>query len=97
MDGQSLHEPAWAKINLGLKVVGRRPDGYHELRSVVQTVSLADRLFLTPAGADGFSCDAPDLPVGPTNLVVRAREAFRARWPGARRPVQLQLATAIPV
>lgn len=97
MDGQSLHEPAWAKINLGLKVMGRRPDGYHEIRSVVQTVSLADRLSLTPAEADGFRCDAADLPAGQTNLVVRAREAFRTRWTGARRPVQLHLAKEIPV
>ena len=47
---------AYAKVNLTLEVLGRRADGYHELRSVVQTVSLADELELIEA--DGISCDS---------------------------------------
>ena len=41
-----LYFPAWAKLNLGLKVGAQRPDGYHEIKSVMQTVSLADRVEL---------------------------------------------------
>ena len=42
---------AYAKINLHLRVVGRRPDGYHELETVFQTVELADLLSLEPTGS----------------------------------------------
>lgn len=38
-----------AKINLSLEVVGKRPDGYHELVSIMQTISLADRLTISPS------------------------------------------------
>ena len=63
---------ALAKINLGLKVLGRRPDGYHELRTVFQTVSLADTLEVefTPARSTNISLlSDPEIP---GNLVERA-------------------------
>ena len=42
-------EKAYAKINLGLKVLDRRPDGFHEIRTVMQTIDLADILYFYPA------------------------------------------------
>ena len=79
-----LVEKAYAKINLGLKVLSRRPDGYHEILSVVQCVDLADVLYFEAASSDQLTCSLDGLSTGPDNLVCRAVEAFRtsARPPG---------------
>jgi 4-diphosphocytidyl-2-C-methyl-D-erythritol kinase len=64
--------PAYAKLNLGLRVLFKRPDGYHEIRTVFQTVSLADRLHISfrPARATRIVIEgAPEIP---DNLVERA-------------------------
>lgn len=74
---------ASAKINLFLDITGRRPDGYHTISGVMQSVSLADTvtLTLTPV-ADGevprhtLTCSNPDLPTDGKNLGLRAAEAF---------------------
>jgi len=66
---------ALAKINLDLRVLGKRLDGYHELRTVYQTISLADRLSIafTPARRTAVILDAEvDIP---DNLVIRAARA----------------------
>src|SRR5919198_538885 len=65
-----------AKINLTLDVLGRRPDGYHALRSVMQTLELHDTLELRPAPVIRFACDAPAL-AGEDNLVPRAARLLR--------------------
>ena len=49
-----------AKINLTLEVLGKRPDGYHEIRSVIQTINLGDSLRFRSSGKLRFSCDNPD-------------------------------------
>lgn len=80
------HEPgpvttlAPAKLNLGLEIIGKRPDGYHEIRSVMTTIGLADRLTFTPAGdRDTVRIDGvPDVALR-HNLIFRAIEAFIAR------------------
>jgi 4-diphosphocytidyl-2-C-methyl-D-erythritol kinase len=73
--------PAFAKINWTLRVTGLRADGYHELHTVFQTVTLHDRL--TFALADDqrihLSCDAPDIPVDENNLIYRAALALLDR------------------
>ena len=52
MSDEKFTLPAFAKVNLGLRVLGRRADGYHEIRTVFQTVTLKDRLTFEPsAGA----------------------------------------------
>jgi 4-diphosphocytidyl-2-C-methyl-D-erythritol kinase len=65
-----------AKVNLTLEVVGRRLDGYHDICSVVQAISLADTLTLEPASTLTLRCSRPDLE-GPHNLVWRAAELLR--------------------
>ena len=62
---------AYAKINLTLEVTGKRLDGFHELRSIMQTVSLADELTLEPDGEPSLECNVPEL-AGDGNLVLRA-------------------------
>lgn len=71
-------QAAPAKVNLALDVLGRRPDGYHEMRMVMQTVSLCDTVALEEAG-EGFALSARGmaLPSGKT-LEQRAAEAFFA-------------------
>lgn len=83
-------QSAPAKINLALDILGRRPDGYHEMRMVMQTISLCDRVTLEEAG-EGFELSARgiDLPAGTVTLEQRAAEAFfseagQAMPPGLR-------------
>ena len=74
-----------AKINLHLEVLGLRPDGFHELAMVMQSIDLADSLRMRPT-ADGqisLQCDRADLPTDSSNLVVKAAELLRAaKWCG---------------
>ena len=93
-----------AKVNLALRVLGRRPDGCHELDSVLARLTLADRLRLTPGGAgpDRLTAQSslpyplpPDFE-GPANLALRALRAFREEtgWPD--RAVDIFLEKNIP-
>lgn len=68
-----------AKVNLFLEVLRKRADGYHDLETLMVAVNLYDTLEFRddPAGALSLSCDLPDLPVGPDNLVCRAAEVLR--------------------
>ncbi len=68
---------AYAKINLTLEVLGRRADGYHDLVSVMQTISLADELTFEPGTDLTLDCDAPNL-AGPDNLVLKAARLLKA-------------------
>ena len=70
-DEQVVRETAYAKVNLILEVMGRRDDGYHEIRSVLQTIDLADHLIFELADGVHLSCSSPDLE-GESNLVIRA-------------------------
>lgn len=66
-----------AKLNLSLRIRGKRPDGYHELETLMVTLpGLADRLTLSPSETFSFTCDDPSLPTDGTNLVVKAVRAF---------------------
>ena len=70
-----------AKINLGLRVLGRRPDGYHELDSLLLPLDLADEieLALRPAARTSVAIEvAGDAPEGASNLAVRAARAYLA-------------------
>ena len=68
-----------AKINLDLRVVGTRADGYHELVTVFQSLALADVLSLAPCdGAFGLSCAAPGVPTDAANLAWRGAAAVAA-------------------
>jgi 4-diphosphocytidyl-2-C-methyl-D-erythritol kinase len=72
---------SYAKINLYLAVRGLRPDGYHEIDTAMQTVSLADRMIFesTPDGGLEIECDAPGVPSGPANLAGRALKLLQRR------------------
>lgn len=89
---------AYAKVNLSLEILGQRADGYHELVTVLQTVSLCDRLTLEslPEGGIEVRCDHPAVGSGPDNLAYRAARAFQQAL-AERRGVRISLAKRIPV
>jgi 4-diphosphocytidyl-2-C-methyl-D-erythritol kinase len=95
-----------AKLNLTLAVVGRRPDGYHDLHSVFVPLALADRLSLAPAAAAADSLHTTGFEPGPPdrNLVLRALAATRAAvggghaaGPGPAPALAVRLEKRIPV
>ena len=79
MTTASFTLPSFAKINWTLRVLGRRPDGYHEIQTVLQTVSLHDQLHFSPSNSNAISlsCDEPNLRSDDTNLIVRAAHLLR--------------------
>ncbi|HRY30318.1 MAG TPA: 4-(cytidine 5'-diphospho)-2-C-methyl-D-erythritol kinase [Elusimicrobiota bacterium] len=97
---------ACAKVNLFLEIVRRRPDGYHELKTLFQEISLGDTLEVaaspsaTPVdpekGIETFRCVGAALPTDNGNLVSRAIRAFRGDGPWDRR-YRLVLRKKIPV
>src|SRR5262245_42723831 len=86
-----------AKVNLTLEVLRRRPDGFHDLRTVMQAITLADRLSVSPSDSDDLSlaCSVADL-VGPQNLAWRAADLLR-RESGTRAGARLRLEKRVPV
>jgi len=92
--------PANAKINLTLAVLGRRPDGYHDLASILQTVSLHDTIQITPTrdSASAITCevDAADLQT-PDNLVLRAARLLREETGDPSLGAQMRLHKEIPM
>jgi 4-diphosphocytidyl-2-C-methyl-D-erythritol kinase len=81
---------AFAKLNLTLEVLAKREDGYHEVRSILQTISLADTLTVEPSQDLTFTCTDPGLE-GEHNLVVKA-----ARILDPARGAAIHLEKAIP-
>lgn len=73
----TLEKASPGKINLFLNVLDRRPDGFHEIETVIQPVPIYDHLtFSKTSSGISLQCDRPELPVDDTNLVVRAAKAF---------------------
>lgn len=94
---ECIKERAYAKINLYLQVTGKRADGYHDLVTVMQSVSLCDTLTVTRTKGENFSLDTGDaLPADDSNLVTRAANAYFAAA-GARFGVSVKLEKRIPM
>jgi 4-diphosphocytidyl-2-C-methyl-D-erythritol kinase len=85
-----------AKLNLYLRVVGRRSDGYHQLETLFERIDLADELTLEPADAVSLEVDDPRLTAGSDNLVIKAAELLQ-RSSGVRRGARLRLTKRIPL
>jgi len=91
---------AFAKINRSLEVLGVRPDGFHELRTVFQSIALHDTIAIRAVpGAFQLTCDEPACPADRSNLVWRAAEQVwkAAGRRGAPRGVSIQLTKRIPL
>ena len=74
----TLYEGAYAKINLTLDVLGKREDGYHDIKSVMQTISLRDDIQIDIGTGKPWAihCDKEDVPTDETNLCWKAAKAF---------------------
>jgi 4-diphosphocytidyl-2-C-methyl-D-erythritol kinase len=84
----SISVRAHAKINLDLRVLGVRPDGFHELRTVFQSIALHDVVECgTRPGPFAVECDTPGVPLDRTNLVWRAADAL---WQSLHTEVPLE-------
>ncbi|CAJ1371956.1 unnamed protein product [Effrenium voratum] len=96
-DSVKLFSPA--KVNLFLRIIRRRPDGYHDLASLFQTVAFGDTLEIEalPEGAekDELECNLPGVPVDDSNLVIRALKLFRKKS-GFRTFFRVNLEKEIP-
>ncbi len=90
-----LTETAWAKLNLGLRVLGRREDGYHDLISLFQTIDLCDDVRLTCSAQMSLQCDDPRVPVAQENLAWQAASLYLAEAGGS--PVHIDLVKRIPM
>ena len=86
---------ALAKMNLTLEVLYKRSDGYHEIRSVMQTISLSDRLTFTRADEISFQCDDP-VWQAQKSLAMRAAEAL-TRHTGVTRGALIHISKHIPL
>ncbi|MGQ0571919.1 MAG: 4-(cytidine 5'-diphospho)-2-C-methyl-D-erythritol kinase [Armatimonadota bacterium] len=94
---KELRLNAYAKVNLGLSVLQRREDGYHEVETVLHTVALHDEITLREAG-EGVKvvADTDTVPTGPDSLVYRAAALLREEH-GVQRPVEIEVRKRIPV
>jgi 4-diphosphocytidyl-2-C-methyl-D-erythritol kinase len=92
-----LRYTSYGKLNLYLEVLGRRDDGFHNIETIFQTVSLGDELtFQEHASELRLTCSRADLETGSGNLVVRAAALLRERT-GCRRGAQIHLDKRLPV
>ena len=89
----TLYSPA--KINLFLRVVRRRQDGYHDLASLFQTIDLYDTLHFTPSEYDNLTCTDPTLRTDHTNLISKAIALFRHKT-AFNTPLSIHLEKVIP-
>ena len=91
-------EPAWAKLNLSLDVLGARSDGFHDLRMVMQSVDLHDDVTVTldDTGVCRAETNRSYLPCGADNVAVRAAQVFLSRA-GLTCGVHIRLHKRIPV
>lgn len=89
---------AMAKVNLGLDVVRKREDGYHEVRMIMQTVNLYDKLFITVSDEPGIrlKTNLGFLPVNEDNLIYKAAKLLMDEF-GISQGVDIQLQKFIPV
>ena len=79
-----------AKINWALRILGRRPDGYHDLETLFQTISLHDTLTIEDADRLTLTCDDSTIPADDSNLILRAARALGTP------PVKIELQKRIP-
>lgn len=96
---EQLRGRAPAKVNLVLAVIGRRPDGYHEIDTIIQELDLADDVILTFGQGDGISVSGPwaeGVPVDRSNLARKAVDALAAELDREPEPVHIHLEKRIP-
>ncbi|HQZ82845.1 MAG TPA: 4-(cytidine 5'-diphospho)-2-C-methyl-D-erythritol kinase [Pyrinomonadaceae bacterium] len=95
LDAMRFSLPSFAKINWTLRVLGKRSDGYHELFTVFQTISLRDRIEFEDAGTLSLTCSDLRIPTTGDNLILRAAEMLGAAT-GVKKGARIHLEKQIP-
>ena len=72
---------AYAKINWALRVIGKRDDGYHDIETLFQTISLHDTLTIARRARLALRCSDASIPADETSLVIRAAKAIGVKVP----------------
>lgn len=96
---KTVREKAYAKVNLGLDVLRKREDGYHEVKMVMQTIGICDELIIsTSADTHGVTlkADVDNLPLDDTNLIVKAANLIIEKY-GIKQGVEVKLIKNIPM
>ena len=97
---RSVSLPSFAKINLDLRILGTRPDGYHDLRTIFQSMALFDTVTVTVRrGPIAVTCDEPDIPTDQRNLVWKAASLLHRVATGkssAPRDITIDLRKRVP-
>jgi len=101
--GKALTVEAFAKVNRSLRVLGKRPDGFHKLDTIFQTVDLTDTLYFLEgeesgraAGHVSLTTEGPDLPADDSNLILKAARALREKF-SVNRGARIHLSKKIPI
>lgn len=77
---ESFTLPSFAKINWFLRVLGKRDDGYHELCTLFQTISLADEITFSTSETLSLTCSDGRIPLNESNLIIKAANALREKF-----------------
>jgi 4-diphosphocytidyl-2-C-methyl-D-erythritol kinase len=85
-----------AKVNLFLEILGKRPDGFHEIATLMVAIRVWDSLFFKEEADLRLVCSRPELSVGPDNLVVRAAQLLR-KTTGCTKGAHIRLVKRIPM
>lgn len=80
VDRMKFRLPSFAKINLGLRVIGKRTDGYHDIETIFQTISLADYITFEKADDISLKCSDRSIPVDDKNLIIKAAKLLADRF-----------------
>ena len=95
----TLYEGAFAKVNLTLDVLGNRPDGYHDIKSVMQTISIRDDIEIDVDTGKPWVlyCDKDDIPTDNRNLAWKAAEVFYDHTKFSTSGLEIRITKRIPV
>lgn len=94
----TLYEGAFAKVNLTLDVLGKRPDGYHDLQSVMQTISIRDDIEIDVDTDKPWKllCDKEGIPTDESNLAWKAAKVFYEQTKLSTTGVEIRITKRIP-
>ena len=95
MSNKSFRLPSYAKINLTLRILGKRADGFHELCTIFQTISLCDYLTFNEHKKINFICDDEKIPTGDENLIVKAAKILKNEF-AVKEGARIHLEKKIP-
>ncbi|MDN3508481.1 MAG: hypothetical protein P0S93_00365 [Candidatus Neptunochlamydia sp.] len=84
-----------AKLNLFFRVLNKREDGFHEIASLMQAISLGDTLHFEESHQDHLTCSDPNIPVNERNFIHKARALFRQKT-GFKTPIAIHAEKKIP-